>query len=286
MADLSRWGPDASQYQKLPPRAHESARTGHEGGPVPILPDGDAHELTGIVWDRSAVDLAGMGGTGDVERARARFRHRFPEMIWDAARLEGNNFTLPEVQTLLEGVTLAGKRLEDQNQILALNEGFNRLDMLVGEGRFALVKPVSDGIHSLVAVHEAIESGTFRGEGAATGGGNVRLSDGRVIDGRPHGVGGEGLRMAYQDLCDYLATQPDARARALIYAAAVIRHQLYFDGNKRTAKLMASGELMRHGYDAISISYTRLHEQNIALDRLFATDDATDLMVLLAESTQ
>jgi prophage maintenance system killer protein len=68
-----------------------------------------------------------------------------------------------------------------------------------------------------------------------------------------------------------------------VYAASAIRHQFYFDGNKRTAKLMASGELLAHGYDAISIPYSRLHEQNLSLDELFRTDDATALMMLLAD---
>ncbi|MEZ3160500.1 hypothetical protein AB1K54_08105 [Microbacterium sp. BWT-B31] len=41
--------------------------------------------------------------------------------------------------------------------------------------------------------------------------------------------------------------------RALVYAASAIRHQLSFDRNERTAKLMACGELTRHGFDAISM---------------------------------
>lgn len=284
MTERPTWGARPGDYANTPRRA-DAVRGVQTSRREASLAD-EAFAVTGIVWDRSLVDVANMGGTGDVGRALARFRSRFPTMIWDAARLEGNAFTLPEVQTLLEGVTVEGKRLDDQKQILALNEGFNEVDQLVGDGAFALTKAVSDRIHSLIAVHEAIESGSFRGEGFARRGGNVQLSDGRIIDGRPHGEGGETLRVAYRDLLDYLSTVQDPRHRALIYAASVIRHQLYFDGNKRTAKLMASGELMSNGFDAISIPYTRLHEQNLALDKLFATDDATDLMILLADSTR
>lgn len=284
MAERPTWGPRPGDYGNTPRRA--DAVRGVQASRRETSRAGEEFAVTGIMWDPSLVDVANMGGTGDVGRALARFRSRFPTMIWDAARLEGNAFTLPEVQALLEGVTVEGKRLDDQNQILALNEGFNEIDQLVGDGAFALTKAVSDRIHSLIAAHEAIESGSFRGEGFARRGGNVQLSDGRVIDGRPHGEGGETLRVAYQDLLDYLSTLQDPRHRALIYASSVIRHQLYFDGNKRTAKLMASGELMSNGFDAISIPYTRLHEQNLALDKLFATDDATDLMILLADSTR
>ncbi|MCX7522025.1 hypothetical protein OSC27_07005 [Microbacterium sp. STN6] len=187
------------------------------------------------------------------------------------------------MQTLLDGVTVEGKKLEEQEQILALNEGFNEIDRLVGHDEFQLTKQISVRVHRMIAVHEAIESGNFRGEGSVTGGGAVRLSDGGVVDGRATGENGADLRAAHHKLLDWLSTEPDPRARALVYAASAIRHQFYFDGNKRTAKLVASGELLAHGYDAISIPYSRLHEQNIALDTLFRTDDATQLMVLLAD---
>lgn len=250
---------------------------------------GRAEQLrfTGVTWDMAAVDLSQIAGSSDgpnsFARARQRFRARKPDFIWDAARLEGNTFTLPEVRTLLEGVTVHGKRLEDQEQILALNEGFNELDRLVATGAFQLSREISDQLHGKIAVYEAIEAGHFRGEGVVSGGGSVQLSSGGVVDGRTHGEGGEQLRSAYADLLDYVTGEQDPRVRALVYAASVIRHQLYFDGNKRTAKLMASGELMSHGFDAVSIPYSRLYEQNTALDKLFTTDDATDLMRLMAD---
>jgi hypothetical protein len=43
-----------------------------------------------------------------------------PEYVWDAGVLEGNPFTFPEVKTLLEGVTVGGRKLSDQEQILTI----------------------------------------------------------------------------------------------------------------------------------------------------------------------
>ena len=283
MADKQRWGVGSNQYRKRPGRPAGADRRTDLPSLRLSAESNSQYQACGITWDLGPVDLDVIAGDGNVERARFRFRSRFPDMIWDAARLEGNNFTLPEVQTLLDGVTVEGKKLEDQEQILALNEGFNEVDQLVKRGEFHLSKQVSDRIHRLVAVHEAIESGNFRGEGSATGGGAVRLAGGGVVDGRAAGEGGADLRASHDSLLDHLSTEPDPRVRALVYSASAIRHQFYFDGNKRTAKLMASGELLTHGYDAISIPYSRLHEQNLALDELFRTDDATNLMVLLAD---
>jgi len=246
----------------------------------------DKLSLLGIDWDWAGVDLTVIGGSDStlaVERSLARFRGNLAVIIWDAARLEGNNFTLPEVRTLLDGVTVEGKKIEDQQQVLALNEAYNELGLLVRTGDFRLAKQVSDKLHGLVARHEAIESGRFRGEGSVNGGGSVRLSSGGVVDGREHGDGGSLLIESFNDLIDYLDGVDDPRQRALLYAASATRHQFYFDGNKRTAKLMASGVLMSAGFDAISVPYNRLYEHNVSLDRLFSTDDATSYMNLLAD---
>lgn len=236
-------------------------------------------EDTGVSWD--AFDVERIHPT-NVERTRHRFRASLPEVIWNTAALEGNNFTLPEVKTLLDGVTVGGRKLEDAEQILALSDAFGRLDAMVGDGRFALTKSVSDELHGLLARHEAIESGSFRGEGSVTGGGTVRLASGGLVEGTPHGPGGVLLRANFDHLVSYLNTVDDPRHRALIYFASVTRRQFYFDGNKRTARLMMTGELMRCGYEIVSVPFARKLEFNEALDVLFSRDDATDLLRFLS----
>jgi hypothetical protein len=41
-------------------------------------------------------------------------RRSLSKLVCDAVNLEGINFTLPEVQTLLDGITVGGHRLHDQ----------------------------------------------------------------------------------------------------------------------------------------------------------------------------
>jgi Fic family protein len=238
------------------------------------------HQLedTGVTWSSFDVEQI---HPSDVERIRHRFRAHLPELIWNTAALEGNNFTLPEVKTLLEGVTVGGKRLDDAEQILALNDAYNRLDAMVGAGEFELTKSVSDELHALLARHEAIESGSFRGEGTVTGGGTVRLASGGVVEGTPHGVGGQSLRAHFDRLISYLEAINDPRQRALIYFASAVRRQFYFDGNKRTARLMMTGEMMSSGFEVVSVPFARKLEFNEALDVLFSRDDATNLLRFL-----
>lgn len=279
MAERRRWAVGSNQYVK---------RLRGDGTPAPAASlsatsrasDAERREqldLTGVTFDLDAVDLDSIQAT-DVERARHRFRAAMPDLIWNAAALEGNTFTLPEVRTLLDGTTVHGKPIEDEQQVIALSEGYSLVDDLVGSSDFRLDKSTTDRIHALIARHEAAESGHFRGEGVVTGGGNVRLSTGGVVAGVPT----DELAARWERLLEYLETVDDPRARALIYNAAATRAQLYFDGNKRTARLMMTGELMRHGFDAVNVPRARLLEYNVALDRLFQSSDATELLQFLA----
>ncbi len=265
----------AAQTARLKAQADAAARVSNS-------PEEWRQEDTGINWSDFAVDSIKPSTT---ERARARFRAQLPELIWNTAALEGNTFTLPEVRTLLDGVTVHGHKLDEQSQILDLSNAYNHLDDLLASGTFSLSKEVSDRFNGLVAVNEAIEAGHFRGEGAANGGGNVQLSNGGYVQGDPHGEGGELLRQNFEDLTTYLATVEDPRERALIYFASAARRQYYFDGNKRTARLMMAGELMASGYDVVSVPVARRLEFNNALDVLFESRDATELLRFLATCT-
>ena len=243
--------------------------------------DAERQALCGFTWDSGVIDFSRVRQVG-VDKARARFRASLPDLIWNAAALEGNNFTLPEVKTLLDGVTVGGKSLEEAEQIIALSEGYSLVDELVRDGGFALDKNTSDRLHGLVARHEAIESGHFRGEGSVTGGGHVRLSNGGLYSPTSSDGGGRALREEMDALLEYLETIEGPRERAIAYFAGATRRQFYFDGNKRTARLMMTGELLSHGFDAIDTPFARKLEFNIALDALFELADGTQLMGFLA----
>jgi len=274
----SRWAVGSDQYRKrarpITPEPSVSLAARDDG----------RRELTQVTWDDTRVDVSSIRPS-DVDRARARFRSQLPELVWNAAALEGNTYTLPEVRTLLEGVTVAGKPLDDERQILALSEAYSHLDQLLADRAFHLDKGTSDSLHAILARHEALDAGRFRGEGATTGGGHVRLSDGSVVEGADAGPGGAELRARHEDLISYLDRLPDVRLAASVYFASATRSQFYFDGNKRTARLMMTGHLMAGGYDPVSIPAARKLEFNVALDTMFTTDDATDLLAFLATCT-
>lgn len=89
------------------------------------------------------------------------------------------------------------------------------------------------------------------------------------------------LHAAHAEFLDSLALLDTPIERGLVYFCSATRSQFYFNGDKRTARLMASGMLMFARHSALNIPNARRLEFNIALDELLSTDDATALMDFL-----
>ncbi len=238
-------------------------------------------EALGYTWDQSAVprDVPRFS----VERAVWRFRHSLPEYVWDAAVLEGNPFTYPEVQTLLDGITVGGRKISDEQQVLNLAEAANELLRLVGTGGFRLVKEISDRLQYLIARDEALESGHFRGEGKELLTPGVGLgAHGRYMPPKTE-AGGENLCRIYARGLEFIhADLSDAFEQAIAYFLFAALQQFYFDGNKRTARYMMNGYLMSHGIDAISVPAARRQEFNSSMVEFFRTREGTGMFRFLA----
>ncbi|GIH72937.1 Fic family protein [Sphaerimonospora thailandensis] len=245
--------------------------------------DADARlfDSLGFQWDRSSVNRE--IPVHDVARAVWRYQRSLPEFVWDAAVLEGNPFTYPEVQTLMEGITVGGHKVSDERQVLNLAEAARELVTVVKSGEFRLDKATSDRFHQIIARDEALEAGHFRGEGSLTLTPGVSLGEyGRYLP--PQTVpGGENLRQIHAEglrALDDEADDPFEQAIAYFLFGAL--QQFYFDGNKRTARNMMNGHLVSHGIDAISVPAARRVEFNRAMVDFFRTKNGTEMFAFLA----
>ncbi len=240
-------------------------------------------DALGFRWDRDWVprELP----RASLERTVFRFSRMLPEYVWDAGVLEGNPFTFPEVKTLLEGVTVGGRKLSDQEQILNLAESSKYLVELVKSQQFTLNKPTFCALHARVARNEALEWGHFRGEGAETEytpdvalGERGRLTPLVTEPGAPrlNEVFASGIRALKQEV-----PNPFERATAFFLFGSL--QQFFFDGNKRTSRFMMNGILMTEGIDALSIPAVRAAEFNSRMVDFYAARDATGMMAFVLD---
>ncbi|MCC8465564.1 Fic family protein [Photorhabdus bodei] len=235
----------------------------------------------GFRWDRSAAPL--IVPIYSIERVCFRFHRMLPEFVWDASVLEGNPFTFPEVKTLLDGVTVGGRKVSDQEQVLNLAESSKRLLSLVKKGQFELTKAMFTELHSIVARNEALEWGIFRGEGRETNyTPDVSLGEcGRHIP-LPTASGAPELNRIFQAGMAVLdECQPFEKGIAFFLFGAL--QQFFFDGNKRTSRFMMNGILMSNGIDAISVPAAKIHEFNEKMVRFYLSKDATEMMAFLVD---
>jgi len=238
-------------------------------------------DALGFRWDRSAVPA--LVPTYSIERVCFRFHRMLPEFVWDASVLEGNPFTFPEVKTLLDGVTIGGRKISDQEQVLNLAESAKRLLALVKAGQFELNKVTFTELNSIVARKEALEWGVFRGEGQEKNytpdvslGEHGRYTPLPTVPDAPelNGVFREGL--AVLEGCG-----PFEKSAAFFLFGAL--QQFFFDGNKRTSRFMMNGILMSNGIDAISVPAAKAQAFNEKMVRFYLTKDATEMMAFLVD---
>ncbi|MDF1880060.1 hypothetical protein JHD50_01885, partial [Sulfurimonas sp. MAG313] len=92
------------------------------------------------------------------------------DFIYNTSSLEGNAMTFPEVQTLLEGITVGGHKLSDEQHILNQNRSVDLLFSMIEDSSFSLSKETLCLLHAEVAKEEALSWGVFRDASVNIGG--------------------------------------------------------------------------------------------------------------------
>ncbi len=171
-------------------------------------------------------------------------------LVYDAVQLEGINFRLPEIQTLLDGITVGGHKLSDQ--LVATNqlEAWRLLFNMVERGEFSVSKEVACKIHSEARKKEALERGVFRA-GMVTIAGTEYLPPPQ-----------DALDALYQKLSEEVVVMPDVYDRAIHVFLSMARNQFFFDVNKRMGRFMMNGVLLDAGYPVINLPAKRQLEFN------------------------
>lgn len=193
------------------------------------------------------------------------------DFIYNTSALEGNAMTFPEVQTLLEGVTVGGHTLSDEQQILNQNRSVNLLFELIENNAFYLDKPTLVKLHSKVAQEEAITWGEFRTSGVNIGGTDYMPPKASTLD------------TLFEEGIKEIEKIHNVIVRAITYFLFGAKCQFFFDGNKRTSRLMMNGVLLSHGYPILNIKAKDKLEFNTMMIAFYDHDDLQKAIVYLMD---
>ncbi|MBF0255835.1 MAG: Fic family protein [Gammaproteobacteria bacterium] len=183
------------------------------------------------------------------------------ELVCDAVNLEGIPFTLPEIQTLLDGVSVGGHRLSDQQVALNQAAAWRFLFASLKADQFSLEPAFACQLHALAAKEEALSWGSFR-QGSVTIAGSAYLPP-----------PADQLERLYQQLIDELAGIDDIYDRAIKLFLQMARIQFFYDVNKRMGRFMMNGILLSAGYPAINLPARRQLEFNQLMLDFYASNN-------------
>ncbi|MFM8829794.1 MAG: Fic family protein [Spartobacteria bacterium] len=184
--------------------------------------------------------------------------------------MEGNPFTVPEIQTLLDGITVGGRKVSKAQQVLNQKDSLLTLFEMVEQATFALTPEVALKLQSHAARGEALEEGVFRT-------GKVSISGTTY---QPP-VGAD-LRNSFAQMADASSEIPNLFEKAMAVFLFVAHTKCFSDGNKRTGRLLMNGLLLQSGQDILSIPAARRQEFNEKMIRFYESAEATEMMTFLS----
>jgi len=171
-------------------------------------------------------------------------------LVKDAVELEGIHFTLPEIQTLLQGITVGGHKLGDEQ--VAVNQG-NAWEFVfnsVKNDTFTLNKEYVCQLHNIAAKEEALEWGQFRS-------GGVTIAGSEYLPPKA-----KGLNELFEQMVKRTDKIDDVLDKAISLFLAFARYQFFYDVNKRMGRFIMNAVLLSAGFPAINLPAKRQLEFN------------------------
>jgi prophage maintenance system killer protein len=205
------------------------------------------------------------------DKAKALFiaQKIFAELVFDVQSLEGMPFTMPEVQTYLQGVTVGGHKVADLEKLKQQKLGWELLIEMVKDGSFSLTKETACAIQSVIGHGEALAPGQFRTGQVGIAGTEYKPPKASALD------------EIFKQVIEKLLMLNHVREQAYHLHLDFARSQFFWDGNKRTGLLMLNGHLMSNGYAPLSVPAKRLNEYNAGMIRFYESGDYSEMMIFL-----
>lgn len=195
------------------------------------------------------------------EKALMLAQREVSVFVYDAVNLEGINFTLPEIQTLLDGITVGGHKLNEQQ--IAINQGnaWRHLFASIKNNTFELTVDFLCQLHKIAAKEEALEWGQFRA-------GNVTIAGTKYTPPSP-----DNLPNLFDNMLAEIKEIDNIYDKAISIFLIMARNQFFYDVNKRMGRFMMNGILLNAGYPAINLPASRQLEFNQLMLDFYDSND-------------
>jgi Fic family protein len=171
-------------------------------------------------------------------------------LVYDAVNLEGIHYTIPEIQTLLDGVTVGGHKLSDQKIALNQAHAWKFLFEAIEQNNFSLNKSFACELHAIAGEEESLEWGGFR-TGQVTIAGSDYLPP-----------PADQLDSLWEAMLKESTQIENIVEKAIFIFLQMARRQFFYDVNKRMGRFMMNGLLLEHGYPVINLPAKRQLEFN------------------------
>ena len=179
-------------------------------------------------------------------------------LVFTNSRFEGVNTILPQTQTIIDGMSAAGVSIDDSNVIVQLKRGWQ---YVIREDK-ALSLKIGQNINLLVARYDSLDPGSFR-----TGSVTVELGNDK----------GEWKPQEVDFFNNLMQKDTSITDKAMTLMYHNMRNQLFGDGNKRTAILVANKLMIDHGAGLINVPLDKWDVWNDLISKYYLSGDMKTL---------
>ena len=188
-------------------------------------------------------------------------KRKLVDNIYKSANLEGIAVTLTDTYSFMNNVNNGNISIDDMLKLKGLKDAWEyTLNNIDRELTIDYIKK----IHFEICKGQNIEPlGEFRDKGV--------------------GVTGTSWRPKLPSECNYeedlrrILSIPNELERCITLFCFIQRSQMFLDGNKRVANLVANKEMIRTGQGIISVPIEKIGEYFIKLIKYYETNDMSDL---------
>jgi len=188
------------------------------------------------------------------------------DYIWKSANMEGVMVTYPETDAIFNGMNVANYKVEE---IVLINNLKHAWQFVLGHVDYPTDFAFICKVNQLIGANLYYNAGHLR---------NVPVNIGGT-EWKPSMPDAAQIKV---DLEEVLAIEKTTD-RALTLMCFIMRQQMFIDGNKRTATLVANHVLIAHGGGTISIAQEDIQEFSNLAKTYYESGDMEKLKLFLYE---